>query len=144
MGLLTTENQLSLILPNARRAAVRDFLQPLINAMAAYSINTPARQAAFLAQIGHESGQFNYLRELGGNAYLAKYDTGLLAVRLGNTLEADGDGQRYCGRGLIQITGRRNYELCGLALELDLIGQPQLLEQPGYAALSAAWFWRRP
>ncbi|EEG10315.1 glycoside hydrolase family 19 protein [Pseudogulbenkiania ferrooxidans] len=142
MPLLSTENQLALILPQAKRAAVRAFLQPLIGAMAAYGIDTPERQAAFLAQIGHESGQFNYVRELGGNAYLAKYDTGTLATRLGNTPAADGDGQRYCGRGLIQITGRRNYELCGLALELDLLGQPQLLEQPAYAALSAAWFWQ--
>ncbi|MEQ6289622.1 glycoside hydrolase family 19 protein [Vogesella sp. GCM10023246] len=142
MPLLTTENQLSLILPLAKPAAVRAFLRPLIDAMVAYSINTVARQAAFLAQIGHESGQFNYVRELGGNAYLAKYDTGKLAAQLGNTPAADGDGQLYCGRGLIQITGRRNYELCGLALDLDLIGKPQLLEQPAYAALSAAWYWQ--
>lgn len=141
MPLLTTENQLTLILPLAKPAAVRAFLRPLIDAMAAFGINTVARQAAFLAQIGHESGQFNFLHELGGNAYLAKYDTGKLAAQLGNTPEADGDGQLYCGRGLIQITGRRNYELCGFALGVDLVQQPQLLEQPLFAALSAAWYW---
>lgn len=141
MPLLTTAAQLRQILPLAKPAAVQAFLQPLIDAMAAHDINTPARQAAFLAQIGHESGQFNFLRELGSNAYLAKYDTGQLAARLGNTPAADGDGQRYRGRGLIQITGRDNYLDCGKALGVDLLKTPEVLEDPVFAALSACWFW---
>jgi len=124
MPLLTTAAQLRQILPLAKPAAVQAFLQPLIDAMAAHEISTPARQAAFLAQIGHESGQFNFLRELGSNAYLAKYDTGQLAARLGNTPAADGDGQRYRGRGLIQITGRDNYRACGKTLGVDLLKTP--------------------
>lgn len=101
--------------------------------------------AAFIAQIGHESGQFRYVRELGGDAYLAKYDTGKLAQRLGNTPEADGDGQKYRGRGLIQVTGRANYEACSEALFGDsrLLATPELLEQPVYASMSAGWFWHR-
>jgi putative chitinase len=79
-------------------------------------INTPKRQAAFLAQVGHESGQLQYVRELGGEQYLSKYDTGNLAAKLGNTPELDGDGQRYRGRGPIQITGHSNYLRCSLAL----------------------------
>lgn len=142
MALLRTEDQLRAILPAAKSAAVRAFLRPLIDAMAAYDITTPARQAAFLAQVGHESGQLNYVRELGSDAYLAKYDTGKLAARLGNTPEADSDGQRYKGRGLIQLTGRRNYELCGFALGVDLVGSPDLLEDPLLSALAAAWFWK--
>ncbi|QYX49981.1 glycoside hydrolase family 19 protein [Pseudomonas tussilaginis] len=111
----------------------------------AVSTPTRLRMAAFIAQIGHESGQFRYVRELGGDAYLAKYDTGKLAQRLGNTPEADGDGQKYRGRGLIQVTGRANYEACSEALFGDsrLLATPELLEQPVYASMSAGWFWHR-
>jgi len=135
-----TPQQLLQILPNAGPKA--GVFAPVLNAaMGKFGIVTPARQAAFIAQIGHESGQFRYVRELGGNQYLAKYDTGALAARLGNTPEADGDGQKYCGRGLIQITGRDNYRACGEALGLDLLNYPEQLEQPAHAAASAAWFW---
>ncbi|KPX52986.1 glycoside hydrolase family 19 protein [Pseudomonas amygdali] len=137
-----TAQQLLQILPNAgQRAGV--FAPVLNTAMSKYQIVTPLRIAAFIAQVGHESGQLRYVRELGGSAYLSKYDTGKLAERLGNTPEADGDGQLYRGRGLIQVTGRANYEACGEALGLDLINHPELLEQPDHAAMSAAWFWDR-
>ena len=109
--------------------------------MVHFQIIGTKRVAAFIAQIGHESGQFRYVRELGSDQYLSKYDTGSLAKRLGNTPEADGDGQKYRGRGLIQITGRANYIACGEALALDLINQPELLEKPQHACMSAAWFW---
>lgn len=134
-----TEQQLRKIMPLARgRVAV--FLPYLNAAMSRRQINTPRRVAAFLAQVGHESGQLLYVRELASGA---AYDTGQLAVQLGNTTAADGDGQRYRGRGLIQITGRSNYRSCSLALFGDerLLLQPELLEQPEWAAESAAWFW---
>ncbi|MCF9017329.1 glycoside hydrolase family 19 protein [Pseudomonas viridiflava] len=135
-----TTQQLLQILPNASsRAGV--FIPALNAAMGRYGVVTKLRIAAFIAQIGHESGQLRYVRELGGDNYLSKYDTGKLAERLGNTPEADGDGQLYCGRGLIQITGRANYAECGEALGLDLISHPELLEQPQHAAMSAAWYW---
>lgn len=135
-----TQQQLLQILPHAGpRAGI--FLPALNRAMARYKIDSRVRQAAFLAQIGHESGQLRYTRELGGDAYLAKYDTGTLAKRLGNTPEADGDGQKYRGRGLIQITGRANYAQAAKALALPLLDQPELLEQPEWAAISAAWWW---
>ncbi|POA58733.1 MULTISPECIES: glycoside hydrolase family 19 protein [unclassified Pseudomonas] len=139
-----TEEQLLKIMPNARRQA-GVFVSPLNAAMARRQIDTPKRQAAFLAQIGHESGQLQYVRELGNDQYLSKYDTGTLAARLGNTLEADGDGQRYRGRGLIQVTGRSNYRQCSLGLFGDerLLELPELLEQAQWAAESAAWFWER-
>ena len=139
-----TEKHLIDIMPNARSQA-GVFVSPLNTAMAHRQIDTPKRQAAFLAQIGHESGQLQYVRELGSDQYLSKYDTGTLAARLGNTPEADGDGQRYRGRGLIQITGRSNYRQCSLGLFGDerLLELPQLLEQPQWAAESAAWFWEQ-
>ena len=74
--------------------------------------------------------------------YLSKYDTGSLAKRLGNTPEADGDGQTYRGRGLIYITGRTNYIACGEALAFDLVNHPDLLEKNQHVCISAAWFWR--
>ncbi|WP_460152770.1 glycoside hydrolase family 19 protein [Pseudomonas sp. S2_B07] len=137
-----TEQQLQRIMPNARRQA-GVFVSALNAAMVHRQIHTPKRQAAFLAQVGHESGQLQYVRELGGEQYLSKYDTGNLAAKLGNTPELDGDGQRYRGRGLIQITGHSNYLRCSLALFGDerLLRTPELLELPQWAAESAAWFW---
>ena len=135
-----TQQQLQQILPNAGQTA-GVFVPVLNTAMGRFQIVGTKRIAAFIAQIGHESGQFRYLRELDNDQYLSKYDTGSLAKRLGNTPEADGDGQKYRGRGLIQITGRANYMMCGEALALDLISQPELLEKPQHACMSAAWFW---
>lgn len=137
-----TREQLVKILPLSGKRA-DEMLPGLNEAMDRYKINTRLRIAAFIAQVGHESGQFVYLRELGNNAYLSKYDTGTLAKRLGNTPEADGDGQKYRGRGLIQITGTANYLACSKGLFGDdrLLKTPELLEQPRYASLSAAWFW---
>ena len=132
---LTTE-QIKAILPESgKRAAL--FTEPLNAAMAEFQINTPLRVAAFIAQIGHESGRLIYTRELWGPT---KAQIGYEGRKdLGNI--QPGDGKRYMGRGLIQITGRHNYELCGFALHVDLIGSPQLLEQPELACRSAAWFW---
>jgi putative chitinase len=139
-----TENNLIDIMPNARSQA-GVFFYGLKSAMARRHIDSLKRVAAFLAQVGHESGQLRYVRELGNNQYLSKYDTGTLALRLGNTPEADGDGQKYRGRGLIQITGCSNYRQCSLGLFGDerLLSLPELLEQPQWAAESAAWFWEQ-
>lgn len=141
-GNVLTEEDLTAIMPCAGVAA-RAFAPALNSAMGEWRIDTPKRQAAFLAQVGHESGELRYVRELGNFRYLSRYDTGALAVRLGNSPEADGDGQFYCGRGLIQITGRYNYLSCSLGLFDDerLLSSPELLEQPQWAAASAAWFW---
>ena len=135
-----TTLQLQQILPNAGQSA-GVFVPVLNTAMVRYQIVGSLRVAAFIAQIGHESGQLRYVREMGSDQYLSKYDTGSLAKRLGNTPEADGDGQKYRGRGLIQITGRANYAECGEALGLDLVNHPELLEKPQHACMSAAWFW---
>lgn len=96
--MLITLAQLAHVMPAARLVA-GVFLPAINAAMERYAIDTPQRIAAFLAQIAHESGELQYLRELGSHQYLSKYDTGSLAARLGNTPEADGDGQKYRGRG---------------------------------------------
>lgn len=93
---------------------------PLNAAMQRYGIDTKARQAAFLAQIGHESGRLRYVRELWGPTPAQRRYEG--RKDLGNT--QPGDGKRFMGRGLIQVTGRANYTTCGQALGLPLLEQP--------------------
>ena len=131
-----TQQQLLQILPNA--GPVAGVFVPVLNAaMGHYQIIGPKRVAAFIAQIGHESGQLKYVKEIWGpTAAQTKYEG---RKDLGNTVA--GDGSKYRGRGLIQITGRANYMACGEALGLDLITQPELLEKPQHACMSAAWFW---
>lgn len=110
---------------------------PITAAMALWAIDSAARQAAFLAQIGHESGRLMYVRELWGpTPAQIRYEG---RTDLGNT--EPGDGKRFMGRGLIQITGRANYQKVSDALGIDFMSSPELLEQPSNAALSAAWFW---
>lgn len=108
-----------------------------------FQINTPIRQLCFLAQVGHESGSLFFTEELAsGAAYEGRKS-------LGNVVR--GDGIRFKGRGLIQITGRSNYKAVGAALGIDLIKNPSLLggknvtkctnEQLKNAAMSAGWYW---
>ncbi|KOX62492.1 chitinase [Pseudomonas psychrophila] len=131
-----TVQQLLQILPNAGQSA-GVFVSALNTAMNHYQIVGLKRVAAFIAQIGHESGQLKYVKEIWGPTKAqARYEG---RADLGNTVK--GDGSNYRGRGLIQITGRDNYNACGEALSLDLINHPELLERPQHACMSAAWFW---
>lgn len=119
------------------------WLPHIARACAIFGINTPARLAAFLAQIGHESGRLVYVREIWGPTPAQQRYEG--RADLGNT--HPGDGKRYMGRGLIQTTGRANYRATrdGLAAHVasvpDFEAVPALLERPDMAALSAAWYW---
>jgi len=121
------------------RLDVATVFQPIIdNAAPDFDINTPARLAAFLAQVGHESGGLHWLTELWGPTAAQMGYEGRLD--LGNT--QPGDGFLFRGRGLIQITGRANYQRCSDGLATDFVSNPQWLAQPEYAVRSAMWFWQ--
>lgn len=126
-------------------ARAEPWTEPLNVSMAMFGIDTPARRAAFLAQIGHESGRLRYVRELWGKQPTpaqARYEG---RADLGNV--QPGDGFRYRGRGLIQTTGRANYAATRDGLRKvapgapDFEAEPEALELPRWAAMSAAWFW---
>jgi putative chitinase len=140
------------------------WLEPLTAAFIRFDINTPERQAAFIGQCAHESGDFKTLQE--NLNYSAK---GLHATwpsrfaseeaaqpfhrnpekiankvysgRMGNTDE--GDGWKYRGRGLIQLTGKDNYRLASDALGVDFVANPDLVLTKENAALTAAWYWNK-
>ncbi|MGF6981408.1 putative chitinase [Paraburkholderia atlantica] len=144
---------------------------PVRNACTAFDINTANRLAAFLAQCGHESANFTRLVEnlnysaqglantwdrfstsgrRGGspNALARRLERQPQAIanhvyadRLGNGNEASGDGWRFRGRGLIQLTGRANYRAASQALAVDLEAEPAQVEEPALAALVSAWWW---
>jgi len=140
MNALTTEKLIN-ICPLGKLSNIEKYVQPLNEQMPIFDITTLLRIRHFISQLAHESAQFNYVEEIASGK---AYDTGRLAARLGNTPEADGDGQKYKGRGLIQITGHDNYEQCSLALfgDMRLLDHPELLELPENAAKSAAWYWK--
>jgi putative chitinase len=111
-----------------------DWAIQLGTAMYRHQITSERRAVKFLATILHESGCLRYVEELAsGAAYERRAD-------LGNTHA--GDGRRYKGRGLIQITGRRNYAEASKALGHDFVSDPKALSSRQYATASAAWWWQ--
>ncbi len=122
------------IMPNLSTSRGSTLLTPLNNAMAWGQINTCRRQAAFLAQIAHESAELRYMEEIAsGAAYEGRRD-------LGNT--QPGDGKRYKGRGPIQLTGRTNYRNAGNALGINLEANPTLASSnPEIGFKVSIWFW---
>ena len=140
------------------------WLQPLEDTFEKYEINTPKRQAAFIGQCAHESGNFKVLQEnLNYSAeglmktWPSRFTTKEIADqyarqpakiagkvyngRLGNANEEE--AAKYLGRGLIQLTGKENYANCGSGIGVDLLSDPNLLSDPKYATLSAGWFWNK-
>jgi putative chitinase len=140
------------------------WLAPLEETFVKYDISTPVRQACFIGQCAHESGNFKTLQEnLNYSAeglmktwpsrfpnleYASQYARNPAKIagkvyngRLGNTSEEE--ASKYLGRGLIQLTGKENYANCGTALGVDFVGNPTLLLDPRYAALSAGWFFNK-
>jgi putative chitinase len=156
-----TDQQLVAIMPRVNAA---HWLGPLSTAMARFAIVTPARAAAFLAQVAHESGEcrrlvenLNYSAQGLERTWPKRFPSTVIATefarqperianrvyagRMGNGDEASGDGWKFRGRGLLQTTGRSNYRATGIALQVGLEANPEQLEQPGLAALAAAYFW---
>jgi putative chitinase len=140
------------------------WLEPLNETFEKYEINTPKRQACFIGQCMHESGGFKTLQEnlnYSAPALMRTWpsrfpdlDTAdkyahnpqmiaskVYAGRMGNTTPEEAG--KYIGRGLIQLTGKENYANCGLGLGVDLLGNPDWLATPKYAALSAGWFFNK-
>lgn len=119
------------------------WLGPLSDAMEAFEINTPARIAAFLANVGHESGRLVYRKEIWGPTKAQLTYEG--RVGLGNV--RPGDGFRYLGRGPIQVTGRANYiatrdKLRALSPQTpDFEARPELLEDPRWGSFAAGLYW---
>ena len=151
--------------PKTKTSVLEGYLEPL-NTVAEYYEMTanPARLAGFLAQTAHESGGFNFIKEnlnysadglqkifrkYFPNAELAqqyarqpqKIANRVYANRMGNGPEESGDGFMFCGRGLIQLTGRNNYTKLANDLGISVEETAQYLETPNGAVSSAGWFW---
>ena len=142
-----------------------EWFEPFQETFARFEINTALRKAAFIGQCGHESGGFrvleenlNYKPEALMRVWPSRFDAEnvdeyahkpekiankVYAGRMGNGNEESGEGWKYHGRGIIQLTGKDNYTLCGDSLQADLLHYPELLVGQQYAALSAGWFWRK-
>lgn len=140
---MLTNEQLHTIMPQLPPAEGARLLPLLSAAVTEFAIDRPARTAAFLAQLAHESGQFRFMEEIWGpTAAQQRYEPpGELADTLGNTQA--GDGKRFKGRGPIQITGRANYRRFGDLLGLDLVADPGRAALPDVAFRIAGLFWSK-
>jgi putative chitinase len=160
---MISSDQLKQIFPQSDASDIDEICEPLNAAMVEFNITSTKEQAMFLAQCGHESGGFSvvqenlnykaetlvkvfpkYFRDVDPNDYAKqpeKIANRVYSNRMGNGDEASGDGYRYRGRGLIQLTGKDNYNACAAALKIDLHEDPDYLETAEGAARSAAWFW---
>lgn len=135
-----TVQQLKRAVPQTNSVRAAEFVEVFNQWADKFEINTPLRIVHFLAQVYQESGALKYTEEIASGA---AYDTGAKAKALGNTPQKDGDGQKYKGRGFIQLTGTNNYRAyqnSGFCVG-DLMSHPEWLAQkPGHTK-SAMWFW---
>lgn len=141
-----------------------DWVDPLNETFERFGIVTHNQQAMFIGQCSHECGNFRLLEENlnykaatlmklwprrfptleKANEYSGnprKIANSVYSSRMGNRDEASGDGFRFRGRGIIQLTGHSSYFHCGKALGVDFVANPDLVSSPKYAALSGGWFW---
>lgn len=140
---MLTIEQLQAIMPQLPAAKRTTYFPFLTAAVAEFGIDQPARTAAFLSQLAHESAQFKFMEEIWGpTAAQRRYEPpDRLATNLGNT--EPGDGFRFKGRGPIQVTGRANYRRFGDLLGLDLVATPAQAASPEVAFRIAALFWSK-
>jgi putative chitinase len=159
---ILTQDQLAQIIPG--NPYVEHWYNALAQACPDYDINSPARLAAFLAQCGHESGGFTAIKEnlnykaeslvrvwprVFPNMDLAnqyahnpeKIANRAYGGRMGNGPEESGDGYKFCGRGLIQLTGRSNYQAFADSIQVDIETLPEFLSSFEGCVQSACWFW---
>lgn len=131
-----SKEKLSLVMPRALPSRIERYYDPLVAGMKKYAINTNLRVAHFIAQIGHETASFRYAEEIAdGSAYEGRAD-------LGNTRA--GDGKRFKGRGLIQLTGRANYTEYSKDSGVDYVANPKKVATDRYVAVDVAcWFWNK-
>ncbi len=139
---MISEDILKQVMPDLQQDKCEAYCPFLQEAMDEFEINSPLREAAFLAQIAHESGQFKYMEEIWGPTEAQKHyePPASKAKELGNT--QPGDGQRFKGRGPIQVTGRANYKKYGDLLGLDLVGQPEQAATAAVGFRIAGVFWK--
>jgi len=131
-----TIDELRLIFAHAKEETIAIFIDSLNATMEIYEINTPLRQSHFLAQVGHESGELRYREEIAsGKAYEGRQD-------LGNIFP--GDGMKFKGRGLIQLTGRTNYTAYGDYVGQSFLNNPEVIANDNFLCTDVAgWFWHR-
>jgi putative chitinase len=131
-----TKEKLQVVMPRAKPARLDLCYPGLVKAMLKYEINTPLRAAHFVAQIGHETASFLYMEEIAdGSGYEGRAD-------LGNT--QPGDGMRFKGRGLIQLTGRANYTAYSHDCGIDYVSDPTAVATDPFVCVDVAgWYWTR-
>ncbi len=159
-------DQMKNILPDVNWGKAQAYIPHIRSILPVYKIDTTLRKAHFLTQLAHESGGLRYNEEnLNYSAKALKVTFGkyfptmelaeqyarqpekianrVYANRMGNGDENSGDGWKYKGRGLIQLTGKENYQKFGEAHGIDAVNNPDLLLDPKWALTSAAWYWRK-
>lgn len=131
-----TREKLQVVMPRALPEKIDRCYEPLVKGMTKYEIDTPLRAAHFIAQIGHETASFLYMEEIAdGSRYEARTD-------LGNT--EPGDGKRFKGRGLIQLTGRANYAAYSQDCGIDYVANPTAIATDPFACIDVAcWYWHK-
>lgn len=136
-------NQAQLLrsVPNLNRERLNEFVASFNMFAIHFGITTPQRVVHYLAQVFHESGSLRYVEEIASGA---AYDTGPKAVALGNTPEKDGDGQKYKGRGYIQLTGLNNYKAFNKSdfCTEDIVSHPEKLAMYPLNQVASMWFWQ--